>query len=142
MLTAQQKALNTVKYLRIAPSRIARLKREKTLNVVLPKDAECWPSSVVATYCLRLALENACTRIRVIKGVHSKREYDVMTLVKVARGLSTTGRFLHRPTMARVPSDLATAGFARLGNILETTRPYAPVGINLKQPVSGSQTGR
>lgn len=142
MPTTREKALNTVKYLRIAPSRIARLRQERTLNAVLPKDAECWPSSVVATYCLRLALENGCTRIRVIKGVHSKQEYDVMTLVKAARHLSTTGRYLHRPTMARVPSNLATAGFERLGNILETTRPYAPVGINLKQPVSGSQTGR
>ena len=142
MLTAQEKARNTVNYLRLAPSRIARLKHEKTLNVIVPKHAECWPSSVVATYCLRLALENACTRVRVHKGVHSKQEYDVMTLVKAARGLSTTGQFLHRPTQKIVPANLATAGFASLGNILEATRPQVPVGLSLKQPVSGFETGR
>jgi len=142
MITTQQKALNTVQYLRIAPSRIARLKHEKTLNVVLPKEAECWPSTVVAQHCVRLALENACTRIRVHKGVHSKQEYDVMTLCKVSRYLSPSGKFLHRPTMRHVPANLATAGFARLGGVLEATRPSAPVGLSLSQPVSGSQTGR
>lgn len=141
MLTAQQKALNTVKYLRIAPSRIARLKHEKTLNVVLEKDAACWPSTVVAQHYLRMALENACTRIRVVKGVHSRQEYDVMQLVKVTRQL-TPGGYLSRPTMKRVPGNLATARFAALGEHLEATRPQVPVGLSLKQPVSGFETGR
>ena len=139
VLTAREKAANTVRHLRIAPSRIARLKHEKTLNVVLPKDAECWPSTVVAQYCLRLALENACTRIRVHKGVYSKQEYDVMQLCQVSRRLGF-GQ-LSAPKW-NIPGNYATQKFRQLGNVLETTSPYAPVGINLKQPVSGSQTGR
>lgn len=136
MTTTQQKALNTVRYLRLAPSRIARLRHERTMNIVLPKEAEVWPSSVVAQYYLRLALENACTKIRVHKGVHSKQEYDVMTLVKVTRYLSLGG-VLSRPKW-NIPANFATAKFAAMGEVLDTTRPYAPVGINLKQPVSGT----
>lgn len=124
MATPREKALNTVKYLKIAPSRIGQLASNKTLHVT--GAPSCWPASVVAQHCLRVALENGCTRIRVYIGQHKKWEFDVMDLVMLSRQWHAGGH-LAAPKMQVVPPDLATTGFNAVGSHLDTKETFVTV---------------
>lgn len=141
MLTVREKARNTVNYLRIAPRSQRLLRDEKTLNVEVPKYASMWPASLVAQYCLRVALENGCTKIRVLKGVHCRPEYDVMDLVTLSRRLSASGRYLAAPKMTKVPANLATMQQLRLGNRLEQQRLVVPVRCVPTSPLVSKKDG-
>lgn len=132
-LTTQQKAENTVRYLRIAEPCLADLKQNKRLVIDAPKP---WPPGVVAQYAMRVALENGCTSIRVRQGVHTVRDYDVMKLVTMTRHL-TPGGFLPRPTMKFVPKHLATMGFKRLGATLDGFKGESQIAVPATIPVSG-----
>lgn len=124
MATPREKALNTVKYLKIAPSRIANLAKNKTLHVTGAPTA--WPAPVVAQYCLRVALEQGCTKIAVYQGVHRKHEYDVMDLVTLSRQWHAGGH-LATPNLSIVPADLATTGFRALGSFTDTKNTLVTV---------------
>lgn len=113
MPTPREKALNTVKHLRISPGRIAKLKDEKTLHVT--GAPLVWPAEAVARYCMRVALENGCTTIVVRQGNRSPQYFDVMSLITYSRSLIPHGH-LAVPKMKVVPPDLATKGFAALGS--------------------------
>ena len=127
MADHRTKALNTVNYLRIDPRCQQKLREERLLVVEVPKEAAVWPAERIAQHCLRVALENGCTRIRIEKGTHERPEFDVMQLVQLSRRLSASGTYLAAPRMKKVPANLATMGFARLGNRLETKRLVVPV---------------
>lgn len=124
MATPREKALNTVKYLKIAPSRIAKLASNKTLHVTGAPSV--WPAPVVAQYCLRVALENGCTTVRVYQGQHTKRDYDVMDLVTLSREWHAGGH-LATPKMNIVPADLATTGFKAVGSFTDTKETLVTV---------------
>ena len=141
MADHRTKARNTVNYLRIAPQSQRLLREERTLNVEVPKEASMWPVSLIAQHCLRVALENGCTKIRILKGQHVRPEYDVMTLVQMCRKMSASGTYLAAPNMKKVPAHLATMGFARLGNRLETRRLVVPVRCVPTQPLVSSTDG-
>lgn len=133
------KARNTMNYLRIDPRCQRKLREERLLVVEVPKEAMVWPSNRIAQHCLRVALENGCTRIRIEKGVHGRAEFDVMDMVTFSRKLSASGTYLATPKMKKVPANLATMGFARLGNKLETKRLVVPVRWMPTLPVSAHQ---
>ena len=141
MVDHRTKARNTVNYLRIDPRCQRLLQQERLLVVEVPKEAVVWPSNRIAQHCVRVALENGCTRIRIEKGVHGRAEYDVMSLVTFSRRLSASGTYLAAPQMKKVPANLATMGFARLGNKLETRRLVVPVRCVPTQPLVSSKDG-
>ena len=141
MADHRTKAKNTVNYLRIAPHSQRLLREERTLNVEVPKEASMWPVTYCAQLSLRVALENGCTKVRVLKGQHVRAEYDVMDLVTLSRRMSASGRYLAAPTMKRVPANLATMGHARLGNRLETQRLVIPVRYVPNQPLVSATDG-
>lgn len=124
MPTTREKALNTVKHFRIAPSRIARLKQEKTLYVTGAPTV--WPDEAVARYCMRVALENGCTTIAVCQGTRSPHYFDVMSLISYSRTLVPHGQ-LAVPKMNVVPADLATKGFASLGSYTDEKKTLVTV---------------
>lgn len=124
MATPREKALNTVKYLKIAPSAIAQLAKGKTLHVT--GAPLMWSPTVVAQYCLRVALEQGCTTVRVYIGQYIKRDYDVMDLVTVSRAWHRGGH-LTTPNMKVVPADLATKGFNALGSYTDTKETFVTV---------------
>ena len=124
MATPREKALNTVKYLKIAPSSIDQLATNKTLHVT--GAPSCWPATVVAQYCLRVALEQGCTKIRVYIGQHKKRDYDVMDLVTLSRKWHAGGH-LGTPKGLIVPKYLATEGMKALGSFTDTKETLVTV---------------
>lgn len=126
---ADQKAINTVRYLKIAEPCIANLKAEKTLNVAGENPAfNDWPPVLVAKYCLRTALENGCTRITVHQGALRKTDFDVIQLVKWTRS-QNSGYLPTSPHM--LPSNLATAHMLNMGAELGVTKPHAAVSVDL-----------
>lgn len=135
------KARRTVDYLRIHPRSQRWLREERVLNVEVPKEASMWPVSLCAQMSLRVALENGCTKVKIIKGQHVRAEYDVMDLVKLSRQMSASGRYLAAPNMKKVPANLATMGHARLGNRLETQRLVIPVRYVPNQPLVSATDG-
>ena len=127
MLSPKQRALNTVRYLRLSNGEILDLRKEKTLNVELEGTQLYWPPEYVAQHCLRVALENGCTKVRVHQGVHRKTEYDVMTLCTVSRHLTISG-VLGRPRLKSVPPKYATRNrLLRFGEMVEPKRGYVSV---------------
>lgn len=124
MPTPREKALATVKHFRIAPSRIAKLRDEKTLHVT--GAPLVWPADVVARYCMRVALENGCTKVSVHQGTRTPVEFDVMDLVTRSRALTMTGR-MNVPKMKQVPADLATKGFAAVGSFTDEKKTLVTV---------------
>jgi hypothetical protein len=133
MKTPREKALATCKYLKIAPNRIAKLAHEKTLHVTGAPTV--WPLEAVARYCMRVALENGCTKIRVQHGVHGNQTFDVMDLITYTRSLTFGGQ-IATPKMAVVPPDLATIGFASLGSYTDEKKTLVTVPSHTR--VSGS----
>lgn len=124
MISARQRAMNTVRHFRIAPSRIAKLRDEKTLHVTGAPTV--WPADYVAQYCKRVALENGCTRISVHQGTRTPVDFDVMELFTRSRQLTLTGE-LAVPTMKVVPPDLATKGFASVGSYTDEKKTFVVV---------------
>lgn len=136
MSDARTKALNTVRYLRLAPETIQGLRKEKRLSVEAPPN---WPPELVAQYAVRVALENECTTIRVTQGRHTVREFDVMALCTLTRTL--TGGTLPRPKLRFVPQRLATMGFKRLGADLMPFKAESQIAVPSNLPLS-SRAGR
>jgi hypothetical protein len=124
MKTAREKALATCNHIRIAPGRIAKLRDEKTLHVT--GAPAVWPAEAVARYCMRVALENGCTKINVIQGQHRRREFDVMDLISYTRTLTLDGN-IAVPKMDVVPPDLATKGFAAVGSYTDAKKTLVTV---------------
>ena len=124
MATPREKALNTVHYLKIAPSSIAQLSKGKTLHVT--GAPTCWPMTVVAQYCLRVALEQGCTKISVYQGRHKHWDFDVMELCTLSRAWHAGGH-LGTPKMKHVPKNLATKGFEALGSFTDTKETFVTV---------------
>jgi hypothetical protein len=124
MPTPREKALNTVKYLRISPGRIANLKREKTLYAT--GAPLVWPAEAVARYCMRVALENGCTTVAVCQGTRSPQYFDVMSLITHSRELMPHGQ-IAVPKMKVVPPDLATRGFAAMGSYTDEKKTFVTV---------------
>lgn len=125
-ISPKQRALNTVRYLRLSTGEILDLRKEKTLNVEMQGTQLYWPPEYVAQHCLRVALENGCTKIRVHQGVHRKTEYDVMTLCTVSRYLAVGN--LSRPKLKLVPPKYVTKHRQmRFGEIVEPKRGYVSV---------------
>ena len=117
MPNARTKALNTVRFLKIAEPCIARLKEERTLNVA--GENESWdrlPATIAARMALRVALENGCTKICVHQGALRKREFDVMDLVKATRYMC--GGNLQGPSTA-LPPNYCTLSALQSGSILD-----------------------
>ena len=139
MPTTRQRAQNTVKYLRLTGGEVAGLRKEKTLNVEVQGAQLYWPPHYVAQYCLRLALENGCTTIRVHQGVHRKREFDVMKLCTISRYLACGA--LSRPMFKFVPPSMLTRIRAmRFGERVEPQRNWVNVPSSLT-PVSSPSAG-
>jgi hypothetical protein len=139
MLTHRERALNTVRHLKISEPQVADLRKEKTLFVTgAPSN---WPPVLVAQYALRTALENGCTVIEVQQGIHRRVTFDTMRLFTVAR--QWRGGRLPTVKMARVPRYIGTWKQAAVGNVLEA-RPtlIAMPGRTLKPPVSGDPGGQ
>lgn len=124
---ADQKALNTVRYLKIAEPCIERLKHERTLNVSGDGESTAFdrlPATVAARMALRVALENGCTTIRVHQGAHRKWDFDVMDLVKATRYMC--GGRLQGPTTA-LPPNYATLSLLQAGSTLDTFSKFVSV---------------
>lgn len=133
MADARTKAANTVRYLRLPPSALERLRQERTLNVVGDSEGyNRWPPLLLARMALRAALENGCTTICVHQGVHTKRFYDVMGLVTATRAM--TGGYLQAPTHD-LPSNYATRSLQSMGGVFDTTRPQIAVPTTAPFPV-------
>lgn len=133
MPTIRDKALNTVKHFRISPKCIDKLKYEKTL---FAEGAPLvWPAEAVARYCMRVALENGCTKIAVRQGTRAAVEFDVMELFTRSRQFSINGA-LTVPQMKQVPPDLATKGFASVGSFTDEKKTLVTVPSLIR--VSGS----
>ena len=115
---------NYVRRIRLSEPQVQGLSAERTLFVegVPPQ----WPSTVVAQYCLRAALENNCSYITVRKGVHSRQTYSVIKLLDVTRSLHCGGA-LQPPLMKQVPKDLATMGHKANRSTFGRTRPLVRV---------------
>lgn len=124
MPTTRERALNTVQHFKISPNRIQRLKDEKTLHVT--GAPLVWPAEAVARYCMRVALENGCTKITVRQGTRSPQDFDVMSLISYSRSLVPHGH-LAIPKMKHVPPDLATKGFASLGSYTDEKKTLVVV---------------
>lgn len=124
MISARQRAMNTVKHFKISPGRIARLKDEKTLHVT--GAPLVWPADYVARYCMRVALENGCTKVSVHQGVRTPVEFDVMDLFTRSRQFTLTGE-LAVPQLKHVPPDLATKGFASVGSYTDEKKTLVVV---------------
>lgn len=133
MATTREDAMQTVRHLKIAEPRIARLREERTLNVVGERaDFDTVPPFAAARMALRAALENGCTKITVHQGVHRSVDFDVMTLLQMTRAMN--GGVLHGPTHA-LPADYATASHLAMGNVFETTRPSIAVPSTAPFPI-------
>lgn len=131
MSDARTKALNTVRYLKLAEPAIARLTEERTLNVAGDTpEFDTWPATLIARTCLRAALENGCTRIQVHQGVHRKWKFDVMDLVKATRYM--TGGVLNAPSES-LPEFYATQSLLSLGATLDRAR----IQVAVSTAVSG-----
>jgi len=139
VLTAHDRALNTVRHLRLSEPQIADLRKEKTLFVTgAPLE---WPPVLVAQYVLRAALENGCTTIEVRQGVHRVRSFDTMRLFTWAR--MWRGGRPPTPKMKRIPPYIGTMKQAAVGNFLEARRPLIVVpSLTLKPPVSSTPGGQ
>lgn len=125
MKTARERAVETVRHLKIAESSIARLREERTLNVIGERaDFDTVPPFAAARMALRAALENGCTKITVHQGVHRSMDFDVMNLLEMTRAMN--GGVLHGPTHA-LPADYATVSHLSMGNEFDTTRPSIAV---------------
>jgi hypothetical protein len=95
---------------------------------------------MVATYCLRVALEKGCTRIVVRHPTRQGIAFDVVDL------LTATARQLGywpRPAIPKVPATLATVGMLARGSELAPVRPQiaVPASFTLSPPVSGLDPG-
>lgn len=115
-----------VRQLSIREPQVQALSNERLLKIEMPKQSWDWPMALVAQYALRLALENQCTRVRVVRGI-SSYEYDVLQLLDLSRklhygGALTVPRYPHRP-----PAYLATMGHKALGSVVDKTRPMIAV---------------
>ena len=132
-MSPKQKAFNTVKYLKLTNGEIRDLRHERTLNVELEGTQLYWPAELVAQYCLRVALENGCTKVRVHQGIR-RAEFDVMQLVTFTRHL-TIGGTLPTSRMKFVPAKAVTRRrFAHFGEVVEPRRGW--VSVPSQPPVS------
>lgn len=137
MKTSREQANSMVRHLKIAEPRIARLREERTLNVVGERaDFDTVPPFAAARMALRAALENGCTKITVHQGAHRSVDFDVVTLLRMSKDMN--GGVLHGPTHA-LPDDYATVSHLAMGNTFDTTRPSIAVPSTAPFPTSAGK---
>lgn len=133
--TDARRAIQTIK----APVPTA----EKTLNVtaesipVLKMDDLEYVRSMVARYCLRVAMELGCSKIVIHHPTRGAIPFDVVDVLK-----DTVRRigYWPVPAMKRVPTNIATMGFTRVhGAEVSRVRGYVPVPSGF--PVSPARQG-
>lgn len=92
---------------------------------------------IVASYCLRVALERGCARIVVRHPRRGPITFDVLDLL-----VGTTRRLGYWPVprMRQVPANIATAGMLGYGAELAPQRPVVAFATNPLTPVFGSES--
>ena len=140
---AQEAARRLVREIALPESSIQGLRAERTMHVEgIPKDcASCEAGGCfyVATYVIRVALENQASKIVVKRGPNHRHEFDVIHVLNAIKRLH--GGRLARPRVRRakgIHPYLATAGHRAVGNWTDRTRLVVPVALSL----SGLNPGR